>query len=59
MDYPYKYLVIVSNEDNYSCFEQIYKFADIADALDRVHAAEEVGDKVCLYRINKHAGFAN
>lgn len=57
MDYPYKYLVIVSNEDSYSCFEQVYKFNDIADAIKRVESAEECGDNVCLYRINKHSGF--
>lgn len=57
MDYPYKYLVVVSESDNYSESEQYHKFVDVADAIKKYDSAKESHFKCAMYRINQHYGF--
>lgn len=53
MNYPYKYIVKVFSDDQYSEAFTTFAFNDIADAEKHYIDAKESGSKVFMYRILK------
>lgn len=53
MNYPYKYIVKVYSDDQYSEAFTTFAFNDIADAETHYNEAVKSGSRVFMYRILK------